>query len=91
MDEKLDKLDVLVFELKNQLNSVGIEAQVTRENIEGVPMSRIFVVAEKFHALQPSERQSLVWRIAERVVPYPGSLKITAIYTLTPDNYAPST
>ena len=49
---------------------------------------RVTVVAPQFKALKHSERQSLVWRIAERVLSPNEQLRISMILTLTRDEAA---
>ena len=70
--------------LRKELRSVGIYATLTSEAIEGTKLYRISAVAKKFEALRHSERQDLVWRIAEQTLQPDEQLRISMILTLTP-------
>lgn len=70
--------------LVQSLKEVGIVATV---NVEPIPTTRLFrvaVLAAKFEVLRPSERQDLVWRIAEQNCTAEELLRISMIVTLTP-------
>ncbi len=78
-------LDVLFQTLRAQLRAVGIgEVDLLDEPINGTKLHRVTVVAPKFAALRPSERQDLVWRIAEQVLNKDQQLQLSMILTLTP-------
>jgi hypothetical protein len=76
--------NVLVDELKN----VGIDAKVIVEAVPTTRLYRVMVQAPKFKALKHSERQNLVWRIAEQVLSPEEQLRISMIVTLTPSEAA---
>ena len=68
------------------LHTAGIEAEVAVQPVKTTRLYRVTVLAAKFKALKHSERQNLVWRIAERALPSPeDQLRISMIWTLTPD------
>jgi len=46
------------------------------------------VIAKKFKSMRPSERQDLVWRIADQVLVPDEQLLVSMILTLTPDELA---
>ncbi|MDD4889270.1 MAG: hypothetical protein PHU85_05020 [Phycisphaerae bacterium] len=58
----------LVGGLKERLSTLGIPAKVAAEKIPGLDMYRVYVVAQKFKSMMHSERQDLVWRIAEEAL-----------------------
>lgn len=69
--------------------SVGkIKAAVQAEAVPTTHLYRVTVVAPQFKALKHSERQSLVWRIAERALSPEDQLRISMILTLSCDEAA---
>jgi hypothetical protein len=77
-------VDHLKDELTDQLKNVGIDAKVAVEAVPTTRLYRVMVQAPKFKALKHTERQDLVWRIAERVLSPEEQLRISMIVTLTP-------
>jgi len=78
-------VDELKDALVEGLESVGIDADVSVEAIPTTRLYRVLVLASKFKALKHSERQNLVWRIAERALSEEEQLRISMILTLTRD------
>jgi hypothetical protein len=66
----------------------GIAADVDSEPVPTTRLHRVMVLAPKFKALKHTERQNLVWRIAEQTLGPEEQLKISMILTLTPDEAA---
>lgn len=71
--------------IKDGLSDADIPVRVAAEPVKGTRLYRVLVVGEKLSALRPSERQNLVWRIAEQVVTPEEQLRISMIMTLTPE------
>lgn len=65
------------------LETAGIEAAVDIEHVKGTKLHRVFVIADAFENLRPSERQDLVWRIVEQSLTPEEQLQISMIYTVT--------
>ncbi len=65
------------------LKTAGIRATVEIERVQGTKLHRVFVVADAFAKLRPSERQDLVWRIANQALTAEEQLQISMIYTVT--------
>lgn len=78
-------LDRLKTALIGDLKVAGIPAKVDSQRVPTTHLHRILVLAPKFKALKHTERQNLVWRIAEQALPPDDQLKISMILTLTPD------
>ena len=78
-------LDRLVMALVEGLKAGGIAAKVYVEPVPSTKLHRLTVLAPKFAALRPSERQDLVWRIVDDILDREDQLKISMILTLTPD------
>lgn len=66
------------------LRASGIDADVSTEPVPTTKLFRVLVLAPKFKALKHSERQGLVWRLAERALSPDEQLRISMILTLTP-------
>ena len=71
--------------LVDDLAKAGIRAKVELEPVPTTRLHRVFVFATEFQALKHSERQNLVWRIADRVLDEDQQLLISMIITLTPN------
>lgn len=71
--------------LVDGLDANGIRAEVSAEPIRTTRLYRVAVLAPKFKVLKHSERQDLVWRIAERALSPDEMMRISMILTLTPD------
>jgi len=71
--------------LVDDLAKAGIRAKVELEPVPTTRLHRVFVFAPEFQALKHSERQNLVWRIADRVLDGDQQLLISMIITLTPN------
>ena len=86
---KMNKRPVFLTQLRNalvdDLAKAGIHAKVELEPVPTTRLHRVFVLAPEFQALKHSERQNLVWRIADRVVDADQQLLISMIITLTPN------
>jgi hypothetical protein len=65
------------------LETAGIDAAVDIERVQGTKLHRVFVVADAFANLRPSERQDLVWRIADQSLTPEEQLQISMIFTVT--------
>ena len=70
-------------ELTQGLKTGGIDATVDVERVHGTKLHRVFVVADAFANLRPSERQDLVWRIADQALTAEERLQISMIFTVT--------
>ena len=66
------------------LGAAGIAAKVDTEPVPTTKLHRVMVLAPKFKVLKHTERQNLVWRIAEQTLSRDEQLKISMILTLTP-------
>ena len=86
---KVSKRAVFLAQLRNalvdDLAKAGIRATVEVEPVPTTKLHRIYVFAPEFRALKHSERQNLVWRIADRGLDADQQLLISMIITLTPD------
>jgi hypothetical protein len=71
--------------LVEALGKNRIDAQVRTEPVPTTGLFRVAVLAPKFKELKHSERQSLVWRIAESALSSDELFRISMILTLTPD------
>jgi hypothetical protein len=81
----------LIHALDAQLKDVGIEAKIDSEPVGGTTkLYRIHVIAGGFEPLGHSERQGLVWRIADRTLSPAEQIKISMILTLTPAECEPN-
>jgi len=78
-------LDRLKTGLISSLDKNGIDADVDTEKVPTTKLYRVIVLAPKFKALKHSERQNLVWRIADSALSPDEQLHISMILTLTPD------
>jgi hypothetical protein len=70
--------------LTDTLKDSGIKAEVWAEPVPTTRLYRVWVTAPKFKSLKHSERQSLVWRIAESALPPDEQMRISMIVTMTP-------
>jgi hypothetical protein len=86
---KVSKRPPFVTQLRNalveDLAKAGVRAKVEIEPVPTTKLHRIYVFAPEFRVLKHSERQDLVWRIADRVLEPNQQLLISIIITLTPD------
>jgi len=78
-------VDQLKDALVEGLGNVGIDADVRMEPVPTTRLYRVFVVASNFKPLKHTERQNLVWRMAERVLSPENQLRVSMIVTLTPE------
>ena len=78
-------LDRLKASLIDTLKANGIIADIGVEPVPTTRLYRVAVFAPKFKQLKHSERQNLVWRIAERAISPDEQMRISMILTLTPD------
>jgi len=75
----------LAQSIRDGLKTAGIEAQVDTEPVKGTRLIRVFVVTDTFAKLRASERQDIVWRIIDRQFSPDEQLRVSMIYTATPD------
>jgi hypothetical protein len=71
--------------LTDTLRANGIAAEVDTEPVPTTRLYRVAVLAPKFKRLRHSERQDLVWRIAERALSPEEQMRVSMILTMTPD------
>ena len=88
-----DKLPLHIARLRMQLHDelakVGIDrAKVEVEHVVGTKLYRFSVIAPGFRRLRHSERQDLVWRIADQTLDQSQQLSIASIVTATPAEMA---
>ncbi len=83
MKTRSEYLTRLKKSLVDDLKAANIQAKVSTEPVPTTLLHRVTVIAAKFKALKHSERQSLVWRIAERTLSEDEQLRISMILTLT--------
>ncbi|MCX7049876.1 MAG: hypothetical protein NTX50_30885 [Candidatus Sumerlaeota bacterium] len=79
---------VLTEALTTGLRKAGINAKVSSEPVPQTKLRRFMVIAPKFRAMRPSERQNLAWRIAGQVLTQDEQLLVSMILTLTRDELA---
>jgi hypothetical protein len=53
--------------------------------VKGTRLIRVFVVTDTFAKLRASERQDLVWRIIDRQFSPDEQLRVSMVYTVTPE------
>ncbi len=76
--------------LAKNLRKVGIlRGKIEFEPVPGTKLYRFVVLAKSFEDMGHTERQDLVWRIADRVLSKDEQLCISMILTMTSDEYAP--
>ena len=63
----------------------GISAKVRTEPVPTTKLYRVAVFSPQFKQMRHSERQNLVWRIAEKAVSPDEQMRISMILTLTDD------
>ncbi len=80
----------LTHALEASLPKAGITPTVTVERVRGTRLYRVTVTAPEFEHLRHTERQDLVWRIAERAITPDEQLQISMIVTLSDAEVAPS-
>lgn len=78
----------LIEALQKSLAAAGIRAEIEAEPAPYTRFHRVYIVAPKFKALTPSERQDLVWRIAQQVLTPEEQLRISMLLTVTPQELA---
>jgi hypothetical protein len=72
--------------LVDELEKAGIrDVAVKTEPVRATRLHRVLVEAGGFKHLRPSERQDLVWRIADSVLQADERFRISIILTLTPE------
>jgi hypothetical protein len=77
-------VDKLTRVLRTRLGLAGINAEVGSQPIPATKLYRIIILAPEFKAMPQSDRQSLVWRIADSAIPVDKQLLISSILTLDP-------
>ena len=76
--------------LAKNLRMVGIHrSKIEFESVPRTKLHRFVVLAKGFEGMGHTERQDLVWRIADRVLSKDEQLCISMILTMTSDEYAP--
>jgi hypothetical protein len=80
----------LSSQLRSQLEANGLTAEVKFETVMGTKMFRFYVISDGFADMIHSERQSLVWRIADQALEPSEAIKISMIMTLTRDEFGDS-
>lgn len=83
-----DYVNRLKTALVQELQERGIHAEVDSEPVPPTKLHRVFVYAPEFQAMWHSERQDLVWAIAERVLSPEEVLNVSMILTLSPEECA---
>jgi len=78
-------VDRLRKALVEDLGQAGIKAKVEVQPVRTTKLYRFLVLAPKFARLRHTERQGLVWRIAERTLDPDQQLRISMIVTLSDD------
>lgn len=76
---------VLADTIKDTLGTLRIKCEIRWERVTGTNLVRIFVISKQFRKMRHSERQNLVWRIAENTLTEAQLYKISMILTLSPD------
>ena len=84
----LEFLERLKRELVKTLQANGIRASVETKRVPTTSLYRVRVVAPKFRHMAHSERQSLVWRIAEKALSPAEQFRISMILTLAGNSRA---
>ncbi len=75
----------LESEMTQTLKINGIKAEIGIKPVPTTRLYRVYVIAPKFKNLKHTERQNLVWRIADRVLAPDEQMRISMILTLTPN------
>lgn len=76
--------------LTKDLGTAGIRrSKIDFEPVPSTKLYRFVVLAKGFEDMAHTERQDLVWRIADRVLDQDEQLRISMILTMTSDEYAP--
>jgi hypothetical protein len=70
------------LKLQKGLATRGVEAEISVHPISGTKMHRFYVVSDKFKRMEFTERQAVVWRIANSL-PESDQTHISMIVTLT--------
>ena len=71
--------------LVDSLMAHGVNAKVSVQAVPTTKLYRVFVRAEQFKHMRHSERQSVVWRIADSALSPEDQMRISMILTLTDD------
>lgn len=75
----------LADHIRDGLKKLGIRSQVTYEKVSGTNLYRLEVIAAKFKPLWFSERQNLVWKIADKFLTEKQNMRVIAIHTFAPN------
>ncbi len=70
-------------QVKSKLDEFKVPAEVSIQRIGDTELFRVVVISIKFAKMSHSERQNLVWRLVDDMIPG-NKLQITTIMTLTP-------
>lgn len=73
--------------ISDELGKVGISARIITEPVRSTKLHRVCVLADKFRNMKPSERQNLIWRIADTALNREEQMRISMILTLTPEEF----
>ena len=76
-------IEELRIALIRDLKKAGIKAQIHEEPVPTTKLYRVTILAPQFKAMRHSERQNLVWRIAEKALSPDDQLRISMILTLS--------
>jgi hypothetical protein len=68
--------------LRTELDLLGFPAKIDAEAVPHTPRYRFFVESRAFDKLPHSERQAMVWQIAQRVLSPEDQLRVSMILTL---------
>ncbi len=71
--------------LRENLQKIGLPAKVAYGAIPGTRLHRFVVVCPSFKKLAHSERQDIVWRIAQQTLSREEQFFISMILTVTPE------
>lgn len=81
-------LTQLTGALVDTLKAGGIKAQVRSKRVPGTKLYRVNVISPQFKNIPHSERQDLVWRIANKTISSDDQMRISMILTLTGEEAA---
>lgn len=74
--------------LRDDLQRLGITAEIASQRVPGTKLHRITIVSPKFAKLRFMERQGVAWKIVESTLSVDEQLYISMIVTMTPDEAA---
>jgi len=77
--------DRIKHALTEDLHKSGLEVDVVTEVVPDTRLTRVIIVSRTFQQLGPAERQDLIWRIMDNHFDSDEQLRISMVYTLSPD------